>query len=100
MTIVAEVRPQDAWYRENELPMGQTQQQMIPHVLRKQESPFLRAGGAEVEGLTRKWAKVFILAFGIGALDAGDTLGVYAWNNIANFLALNPWESYSGLHGR
>jgi len=31
--VVAEVRPQDAWYRENELPMGQTQQQMIPHVL-------------------------------------------------------------------
>jgi len=74
--VVAEVRPQDAWYRENELSMRQTQQQMIPHVLRKQESPFLRAGGAEVEGLTRKWAKVFILAFGIGALDAGDTLGV------------------------
>ena len=41
VTIVAEVRPQDAWYRENELPMGQTQQQMIPHVLRKQERPFL-----------------------------------------------------------
>ena len=32
-TVVAEVGPQDAWYRENELPMGQTQQQMIPHVL-------------------------------------------------------------------
>jgi hypothetical protein len=32
-TVVAEVRPQDAWYRENELPVGQTQQQMIPHVL-------------------------------------------------------------------
>jgi len=30
--VVAEVGPQDAWYRENELPMGQTQQQMIPHV--------------------------------------------------------------------
>ena len=44
--VVAEVGPQDAWYRENELPMGQTQQQMIPHVLGEQEGPFLRAGWA------------------------------------------------------
>ena len=39
--VVAEVGPQDTRYREYELPMGQTQQQMIPHVLRKQERPFL-----------------------------------------------------------
>jgi hypothetical protein len=49
--VVAEVRPQNTRYRENELPMGQTQQQMIPHVLREQKRPFLRAGRAEVEGL-------------------------------------------------
>ena len=54
--------------------MGQTQQQMVPHVLGKQESPFLRTERAEVEGLTGKWAEVFILAVGIGALDTGDTL--------------------------
>ena len=39
--VVAEVGPQDTRYREYALPMGQTQQQMIPHVLRKQERPFL-----------------------------------------------------------
>jgi len=39
--VVAEVRPQDTRYCEYELPMGQTQQQIIPHVLRKQESPLL-----------------------------------------------------------
>ena len=31
--VVAEIRSQNTRYRENELPMGQTQQQMIPHVL-------------------------------------------------------------------
>ena len=63
--VVAEVRPEDAWYRENELPMGQTQQQMIPHVLRKQERPFLRAGGAEVERFTRKRTEILEFAVGI-----------------------------------
>jgi hypothetical protein len=27
--VVAEIGPQDAWYRENELPMGQTQQHFV-----------------------------------------------------------------------
>ena len=39
---------------------------MIRHVLRKQESPFLRAGKAEVEGLTRKWTEILEFAVGIG----------------------------------
>ena len=51
------------------------------HALRKQANPFLRAGRAEVEGFTRKWAEVFIIAVGIGVLDAGDTLGVVAAKN-------------------
>ena len=60
---------------------------MILHVLRKQESPFLRAGRAEVEGLTRKWTEILEIAVGIGALDADDTLGVVpAENELLNHL--------------
>ena len=44
----------------------------------------MRTGRAEVERFARKGAEVLELTFRIGALDAGDTLGVYAWNNIAN----------------
>ncbi len=49
---------------------------MILHVLRKQEGPFLRAGRTEIEPLTGGWPEVFILAVRIGALDAGDALGI------------------------
>jgi hypothetical protein len=63
--VVAEVEPQDTRYSENELPMGQTQQQIIFQVLREQKSPFLRAGGAEVERFTRKWTEILESAVGI-----------------------------------
>ena len=96
-TVVAEVGPQDAWYRENELPMGQTQQQMIPHVLRKQERPFLRAGGAEVERFTGKWTEVLEFAFGIGALDTSDAPGVVpAKNELLNRLG-DPLDTESAV---
>ena len=80
-TVVAEVGPQDAWYRENELSMRQIQQQMLPHVLRKQESPLLRTGGAEVEGFTGKRTEIFKFTVGICALDTRDTLGIVAAEN-------------------
>ena len=57
------------------------------HVLRKQKRPFLRTGRTEVEGLTREWAEVFILAVGIGALDTGDAPGVVpAKNELLNHI--------------
>ena len=60
---------------------------MIPHVLGEQEGPLLRAGWTEVEGFARKGAEVLELTFRIGALDAGDTLGVVpAKNELLNHL--------------
>ena len=60
---------------------------MIPHVLREQKSPFLRAGGTEVKRLAAERTEVFILAIRIGTLDTGDTLGVVpAENKLLNHL--------------
>ena len=66
---------------EDELPVGQGQQEPLVHVLGEQEGPFLRAGGTEIEPLTGERPEVFILAVWIGALDAGDTLRVVAAEN-------------------
>ena len=66
---------------EDELPVGQGQQEPILHILRKQEGPFLRAGGTEVKRLTTERTEVFVLAVRIGALDTGDALGVVTAEN-------------------
>ena len=67
------------------------------HVLRKQERSFLRTGGTEVEGLTRKWTEILEFAIGIGALDAGDALGVVpAENKLLHHLG-DPLDSESAI---
>jgi hypothetical protein len=65
--VVPEIGSQQLREGEDELPVGQGQQETLVHVLREQESPFLRAGGAEVEGFTGKWTEVLEFAVGIGA---------------------------------
>ena len=66
---------------EDELPVGQGQQEPLVHVLGEQEGPLLRAERTEIEPLTGERPEVFILAVGIAALDAGDTLRVVAAEN-------------------
>jgi hypothetical protein len=61
--------------------VGQRQKKPILHVLRKQKCPFLRARGAEIKRLTGERPEILILAFRVGALDAGDTLGVVPAEN-------------------
>ena len=74
-------RSQQLGEGEDELPVGQGQQEPLVHVLGEQKGPFLRAGGTEIEPLTGERPEVFILAVWIGALDASDTLRVVASEN-------------------
>ena len=46
---------------------GQSYQELVLHVMRKQQSAFLRAGRAEVEPFTGKRTKILVFAVGIGA---------------------------------
>ena len=65
----------------------QSQQESVIHVLREQESPFLGAGRTEIEPLTGERPEVFILAVGICAPNAGDTLReVPAENELLHYL--------------
>ncbi len=68
-----EVGPQETAEGPNELSVGQAQQEMILHVLRKQEGPFLRAGRAEVEGFTRKRTEILASAMRISAMNFSIT---------------------------
>jgi len=86
--VVPEIWTQNARDREDELPMGQAQQEPLVHVLGEQQGSLLRAGRAEVEGLTAERTKVFRPAVGIAALDASDTLGIApAQNELVYHLA-------------
>jgi hypothetical protein len=78
---VPEIGSQQLGEGEEELPVGQCQQEPLVHVLRELEGPFLRAGRAEIERLTGERPEVFILAVRIRALDARDALGVVAAEN-------------------
>ena len=63
------------------LPMRQGQQEPLIHVLREQEGPFLGTGRAEIERLAGERPEAFMLAVGIGALDACDALSIVAAEN-------------------
>jgi hypothetical protein len=79
--VVPEIRSQEFREGEDELAVGQGQQEPLVHVLREQEGSLLRARRAEIEGLTGERPEVFIPAIWVGALDAGDALGVVAAEN-------------------
>jgi len=86
--VVPEIWTQTARDREDELPVGQGQQEPLVHVLGEQQGPFLRAGGIEVEGLAAEGTEVFRSTAGIGALNAGYTLGVVpAQDELVYYLA-------------
>ena len=78
---MAKIRSQELWEGEDELPVRQCQQEPLVHVLREQEGPFLGTGRAEIERLAGERPEVFMLAVGIGALDACDALIVVAAEN-------------------
>ncbi len=78
---MARIRSQELWEGEDELPVSQCQQEPLVHVLREQEGPFLGTGRAEIERLAGERAEVLVLAVGIGALDACDSLIVVAAEN-------------------
>ena len=46
------------------------------HIFGKQQASFLRTGGAQVKPLTTERPKKLFSTIGIGALDAGYSLGV------------------------
>jgi hypothetical protein len=79
--VVAEIRSQEFGEGEEELPMGQCEQEPLVNVRRAQEGPFLGTGRAEIKRLTAERAEVLVLAVRIGALDAGNALGVVATEN-------------------
>jgi hypothetical protein len=55
---------------------------------------------AEVEGFTRKRTEIFISAFRIGALDAGDTLGVVSAEDELLHDFCDPFDSKAAIgHG-
>ncbi|MBA7674220.1 hypothetical protein ES703_82427 [subsurface metagenome] len=71
-----EVRSHQLRESPDELPVGQAQQEMVLQVLREQEGSFLRAGRAEVEPLAGKKTKILVFTVRIGALNAGNPLGI------------------------
>ena len=92
-----EIRSQELGKGEDELSVRQRQQEPLVHVLREQKGPFLRTGRTEIESFTRKRTEVFILAVGIGALDASDASGVVtAKNELLNHLG-DPLDTESAV---
>ena len=75
------IRSQELGEGEDELPVGQGQQEPLVHVLREQEGPFLGTGRAEIERLAGERPEVFILTVRIRALDPGDALRMVAAEN-------------------
>ena len=85
---------------EDELPVGQAQQQPVRHVLREQEGSFLRAGRTEVKRLTAKRTEIFIFAFRIGELNTRNSLGVVSAENEFLHYFCDPLDSKVAIdHG-
>ena len=78
---------------EDELPMGQPQQQPFAEVFGKKKRTPLRARRTEVKPLTTEGTKVIVATVRIGAADAGDAVGVIATGDEAFGDLLDALES-------
>ena len=60
------------------MPVRECEEELFISVFSEQEGTFLGTGRAEIETFTGKRTEILEAAFGIAALDTGDTLGVVA----------------------
>ncbi len=75
---MAEKHSQAFGQTERQESVGKTQEKIILRILGEQEGSFLRTGRAEMEAFATEGTKELISAFRIGALYAGNPLGIVA----------------------
>ena len=78
LSIVAEKHSQAFGQTERHESVWKTQEKIILGVFGEQEGSFLGTGRAEMEAFATEGTKELLSTFRVGALYAGDTLGIVA----------------------
>ena len=92
-----EEHPQAFGQTECEKPVREAQQQILLRVLGEEQGSHLAAGGAEVKALAAERSEELVSAFRIGALYAGDALGVIAAGDKAFGHLSDPLQAESSV---
>ena len=100
LSVMAEEHSQAFGQTERHESVWKTQEKIILRVLGEQEGSFLRTGRAEMEAFATEGTKELLSTFRIGALYAGDSLGIIAAGDKVLDHLCDPLQAEPSIYGR